>query len=151
MESQEIPNQLTSQNSVSPRLVNELLIESSGICMFKTYTILELIKSITAKGGIIMAVYESFVPSGVDLANDDITKGEFRRKFFGNVLFDQEDEKNAFAEIVKVLDNEVAILNVSIAAGYLFPVSEKNAKVLEDKYKYHLYYESYTPILTYYI
>lgn len=150
MKSLKVPNQLTDRNNISERnyLNAHSIIDmgvssnlddffagvfgSIGIEINGTYKISELLKTFNDKNIKVLSVCGIECPSEINPdIRDIITSNNSRKKIFGNMLFEENDERENFYDILNHLDDSYKIT----AAKVLPSFTEMNHNLsIKDRY-----------------
>jgi len=150
MKSLRVPNRLTDRNNVSERnyLNAHSIIDmgvssnlddffsgvfgSLGIQTNGTYKISELLKIFNGKNIKVLSVLGIECPLEINPDIRDIVTGNnHRKKIFGNMFFDENDEKENFYEILNHMDDTYKITGVKVLPSF----TEMNHNVsIKDRY-----------------
>lgn len=150
MKSLRVPNRSTGRNNISKRnyLSAHSIIDmgvssnlddffagvfgSIGIEINRTYKISELLKTFNDKNIKVLSVCGIECPSEINPdIRDIITSNNYRKKIFGNMLFEENDERENFYEILEHLDDSYKIT----AAKVLPSFTEMNHNIsIKDRY-----------------
>lgn len=105
---------------------------SIGIEINRTYKISELLKTFNDKNIKVLSVCGIECPSEINPdIRDIITSNNYRKKIFGNMLFEENDERENFYEILEHLDDSYKIT----AAKVLPSFTEMNHNIsIKDRY-----------------
>lgn len=92
--------------------VYKTILEKFGLVFREKYKIRDIIKGVLESGHEIKSVFGYPFPQGVDILNEEF---EQHQRFFGNVLFESDADRENFKKILEILDGEFVIDELEIA------------------------------------
>ena len=81
-----------------------IFFEKFGLEFRGEYTVKELIRRVTETKVDIVSVRGYTFPTDVDFLIDEQSSTDFRKKFFGAVMFEDEDSRKNYESIMEVID-----------------------------------------------
>jgi hypothetical protein len=119
--------QLVSNGDIHISDFYRIFFEKFGLEFRGEYTIKELIRRVTETKVDIVSVRGYTFPTDIDLLIDEQSSTDFRKKFFGAVMFEDEDSRKNYESIMEVIDKvyvldelEVKSPVSSSTTGYAF-------------------------------
>lgn len=87
-----------------------IFLEKLGLEFRGEYKIRELIKKVIDSGVEILSVMGNTFPTDVDILIEDQSSTDFRKKFFGSVMFgEDETSRESYERIISVIDQSYVI------------------------------------------
>jgi len=97
------------KNEITDNLLNQI-----GLRRNEKYKLIDLIKSAQSRNIKIISVCNHILPEHFNPDIKEIANTDFKKKFFGSVLYDKREEGNNFLDIIEMLDNEYLITRMDI-------------------------------------
>ena len=97
------------RNELMDNLLNQI-----GLKRNERYKLIDLIKSAKSRNIKIISVCNHILPEHFNPDFKDIADTDFKKKFFGSVLYDKREEGDSFIEIIEMLDNQYLITRIDI-------------------------------------
>jgi hypothetical protein len=97
------------KNEITDNLLNQI-----GLRRNEKYKLIDLIKSAQSRNIKIVSVCNHILPENFNPDIKEIANTDFKKKFFGSVLYDKREEGNNFLDIIEMLDNEYLITRMDI-------------------------------------
>jgi hypothetical protein len=94
-------------------LVDALFLQI-GLIRNEKYKLIDLIKSARSKRIEIVSVCNHLFPKHFNPDVRDIATSDFKKKFFGNVLYEKREDGDSFIEIMKILDDEYVLATIDV-------------------------------------
>ena len=91
-----------------------------------TYTIRQLIEKGKERNLNIIRINGLDFDSNVDPVVYDMSKSDFEKRFFGGIMFDNDEKRKSYEEVVKILDDSFVLDEIEL----------KNSKGNDDSYLY---------------
>ena len=139
MESHKVQSQLIVLNNLVTSLsplsiidmehmkINELidgLFFQIGLKRNEKYKLIDLIKSAQSRNIEILSVRNQLFPKHFNPDVRDIATSDFKKKFFGSVLYDKKVDGDSFIEIMKILDNEYVLVTIDAKTVNSVPATQ---------------------------
>jgi hypothetical protein len=93
------------------------VFDKLGLSYRGTFTLREIISEVKKTGLEIASVIGIAFPNDVDILNTEITSSSFRKRFFSNLLSENEEERDNFEKIIANLDNSYTLNELQILSG----------------------------------
>ena len=90
------------------------LLSQIGLKRNERYKLIDLIKSAKSRNIKIISVCNHILPDHFNPDIKGIADTDFKKKFFGSVLYDKREDGNNFIDIIEMLDNEYLITRMDI-------------------------------------
>jgi hypothetical protein len=97
------------KNEITDNLLNQI-----GLRRNEKYKLIDLIKSAQSRNIKIVSVCNHILPEHFNPDIKEIANTDFKKRFFGSVLYDKREEGNNFLDIIEMLDNEYLITRMDI-------------------------------------
>jgi len=97
------------KNEITDNLLNQI-----GLRRNEKYKLIDLIKSAQSRNIKIVSVCNHILPEHFNPDIKEIANTDFKKKFFGSVLYDKREEGNNFLDIIEMLDNQYLITRMDI-------------------------------------
>jgi hypothetical protein len=97
------------KNELTDNLLNQI-----GLRRNEKYKLIDLIKSAQSRNIKIVSVCNNILPDNFNPDIKEIANTDFKKKFFGSVLYEKREDGVSFLEIMKMLDNEYLITRMDI-------------------------------------
>lgn len=97
------------KNEITDNLLNQI-----GLRRNEKYKLIDLIKSAQSRNINIVSVCNHILPEHFNPDIKEIANTDFKKKFFGSVLYDKREEGNNFLDIIEMLDNQYLITRMDI-------------------------------------
>ena len=97
------------KNEITDNLLNQI-----GLRRNEKYKLIDLIKSAKTRNIKIVSLCNHIMPEHFNPDMKDIVTTDFKKKFFGSVLYEKREDGVSFLEIMKMLDNEYLITRMDI-------------------------------------
>jgi hypothetical protein len=97
------------KNEITDNLLNQI-----GLRRNEKYKLIDLIKSAQSRNIKIVSVCNHILPENFNPDIKEIANTDFKKRFFGSVLYDKREEGNNFLDIIEMLDNEYLITRMDI-------------------------------------
>jgi len=96
--------ELVSNSDIHISDFYRIFFEKFGLEFRGEYTVKELIRRVTETKVDIVSVRGYTFPTDVDFLIDEQSSTDFRKKFFGAVMFEDEDSRKNYESIMEVID-----------------------------------------------
>lgn len=83
-----------------------------GLSRNEKYKLIDLIKSAQSRRIEIVSVCNTMFPSHFNPHIKEIATTDFKKKFFGSVLYEGGDDRASFLDIIKMLDDEYLVTTI---------------------------------------
>lgn len=93
------------------------VFDKLGLRYRGTFTLREIISGVKKTGLEIASVIGIAFPNEVDILNSELNYNSFRKRFFSNVFFQTDQEKDNFKKIIDNLDNSYILNELQILSG----------------------------------
>jgi|694.fasta_scaffold49511_10 hypothetical protein len=93
------------------------VFDKLGLSYRGTFTLREIIGGVKKTGLEIASVIGIAFPNGVDILNPEIASSSFKKKFYSNLFFQTDQEKDNFKKIIDNLDNSYILNELQILSG----------------------------------
>lgn len=97
------------KNEITDNILNQI-----GLRRNHKYKLIDLIKSAQSRNIKIVSVCNHILPDNFNPDLKDIADTDFKKKFFGSVLYDKREDGINFLDIIGMLDNEYLITRMDI-------------------------------------
>ena len=97
------------KNEITDNLLNQI-----GLRRNEKYKLIDLIKSAQSRNIKIVSVCNHILPGHFNPDIKEIANTDFKKRFFGSVLYDKREEGNNFLDIIEMLDNQYLITRIDI-------------------------------------
>jgi len=97
------------KNEITDNLLNQI-----GLRRNEKYKLIDLIKSAQSRNIKIVSVCNHILPEHFNPDIKEIANTDFKKRFFGSVLYDKREEGNNFLDIIEMLDNQYLITRIDI-------------------------------------
>jgi hypothetical protein len=97
------------KNELTDNLLNQI-----GLKRNEKYKLIDLIKSAQSRNIKIVSVCNNILPDNFNPDIKEIANTDFKKRFFGSVLYEKREEGVSFLEIIEMLDNEYLITRMDI-------------------------------------
>lgn len=92
-------------------LVDALFLQI-GLIRNEKYKLIDLIKCAKSKNIKIVSVCNTMFPYHFNPCIKEIATTDFKKKFFGSVLYEERDEGDSFLNIIEMLDDEYLVTTI---------------------------------------
>jgi len=93
------------------------VFDKLGLSYRGTFTLSEIIGGVKKTGLEIASVIGIAFPNEVDILNPEIASSSFKKKFYSNLFFQTDQEKDNFKKIIDNLDNSYILNELQILSG----------------------------------
>ena len=90
------------------------LLSQIGLKRNERYKLIDLIKSAKSRNIKIVSVCNHILPDHFNPDIKEIANTDFKKKFFGSILYEKREDGNNFLDIIGMLDNEFLITRMDI-------------------------------------
>ena len=97
------------KNEIMDNLLNQI-----GLKRNERYKLIDLIKSAKSRNIKIVSVCNHILPDHFNPDIKEIANTDFKKKFFGSILYEKREDGNNFLDIIGMLDNEFLITRMDI-------------------------------------
>lgn len=94
--------------------IMDSLLSQIGLKRNERYKLIDLIKSAKSRNIKIVSVCNHILPDHFNPDIKGIADTDFKKKFFGSVLYEKREDGNNFLDIIEMLDNEFLITRMDI-------------------------------------
>jgi hypothetical protein len=97
------------KNEITDNLLNQI-----GLRRNEKYKLIDLIKSAQSRNIKIVSVCNHILPEHFNPDIKEIANNDFKKRFFGSVLYDKREDRDNFLDIIEMLENEYLITRMDI-------------------------------------
>jgi hypothetical protein len=97
------------KNEITDNLLNQI-----GLKRNEKYKLIDLIKSAQSRNIKIVSVCNNILPDNFNPDIKEIANTDFKKRFFGSVLYEKREDGVSFLKIIEMLDNEYLITQMDI-------------------------------------
>lgn len=98
----------------------DALFSQIGLKRNEKYKLIELIRLANNNNIKIVSVVNHMFPENFNPDINEIATTDFKKRFFGSVLYDDKEDRDSFVEIMKIIDDEYVLTTLDVTTRTFF-------------------------------